>query len=432
MRNAILVGIVVLMTVGLQPRTTRANGMPEMLDYDQPRRDTVVAIPDSTCGIFYEYAINGQPGDVVTITAERLSGNIEPVITIEGQESPASGATTVLENYVLPAGRDYYMFEVAGRNRTTGEFTVTVRLTGQQEVVAPDYVQSFTVGSRPVHSVWNGELLFVSNFASQNISVLDQQGQVINTFPFPGNPAAMQWDGSRLWIADRTGDSVYVFDPSGQQLAQYQVGFVPISMSYAEALDLIWIALYDDLQVVALDMDGKEIVRIDTPTNPSTILSDGTSLAWVTLYGTEDQPGNSVITVGTDGKIYEEYATDSLLYPDDLAWDGEHLYIAYGGSNRFRQVEVYGERINVFRISGGAIIDMVWDGEFLWLTLDSQEVVALSADDYFETDIARFPTEARPFGVTYAEPYIWVANRGTQNNPGSTIQRIDRAALFGE
>jgi DNA-binding beta-propeller fold protein YncE len=280
--------------------------------------------------------------------------------------------------------------------------------------------------------------LYVSNRDSQTLSVLDAQGNILQTIPFPGSPAAMQWDGERLWVADRLGDSVYTFAPDGTLLDQYVVGEVPISISYAPQDGYMWIALYDASQVVVLDRAGAEVFRLDLPAKPSTVVAHPLSYANVALYGAADRPSDQVITVSVEGKILEDFAYTLYDYPNELVLDGNLLYVAYDmilgdGSSLVTQIDLASGITVDMVVEDGKVIEMAAVDRHLWLTLDSNAVIAIEIDeDYYFEEVVRLPTPARPFGITYAEPYLWVTNRGTAENPGNTIMRIDLVALLGE
>lgn len=416
----------------------KADGQPPLIAYGQVEMNRIVSIPDAVCGLSYTYLIDGKRGDVVSIKAKRMSGSLQPVIQIEeGIESPAISETeAIIERYLLTEERNY--FTVAARHRTVGDFNVTVTYIEHQElpavereappvVEAPqvEIIRSVAVGQRPAHSVWDGKQLYVSNILSENISVLDVEGQLLNTIEFPGSPSSMQWDGERLWVADRTGDSVYLFDAEGQQIDRYRVGRVPISLSHRSGV--MWIALYDDSQIVALDENGEELMRTDTAFKPSTILQATDESAWVTLYGDENGAGDTVIRVDLEGEIQEEYTLHSS--PNDLTSGEGQVFVSYAGKSIFTVIED-GETTD-YRVNGGNIIELLWVSNRLWLTLDSHEVVAVTFEDGRLRERIRLSTDARPFGMTDAAGrYLWVANRGTVDEPGETMNRIDIPAIF--
>ncbi len=318
---------------------------------------------------------------------------------------------------------------VVRRTPTPTEEQPTAEAT---EAASGDTVQTFEVGTSPVFSVWNGTNLFVSNMGDGTVTMLDGDGNKVNSIKVGGVPFAMAWDGKRLWVADlgtsdKPGTSVNLFDGKGKKVGTFKVGSQPFSLSYDKDNSRMWIALYGDNTIVAVDQKGKILLSVDTATNPNTVLWTGDTL-WATLAGNPDQVGNTVIAVDPDGNITGTYKVGKN--PADLAWnsDDEILYVANYDDGNVMALNTDGKVVGTYKVGKGPGA-LAWDGTHLWVSVSGEgNIVALSNKGKV---LAKVPVSPAPNGVTYDGTNIWAANQGSSDQPGNTITRIDVAGALG-
>ncbi len=292
-------------------------------------------------------------------------------------------------------------------------------------------VSSITVGKMPTFTTWSGSNLYVSNQGDGTVSVLDGDGNVTATIKVGGVPFAMAWDGARLWVADlgttdKPGDSVNVFDAKGKKVGAFKVGKEPFSLSYDADNKRMWIALYGENKIVAVDAKGKVVTSVDTDTNPNTVLWTGDQL-FATLAGNQDNPGNTVIAADTDGNITGTFKVGKS--PADLAWDksGKTLYVANYDDGTITALNSAGKVTGTFKV-GQNPSALAWDGSHLWVTLGGDKTVV--ALDKKGKQVAKVSLDSVPNGVTFDGTNIWVANQGTSDEPGSTVTKIDPSVVI--
>ena len=291
-------------------------------------------------------------------------------------------------------------------------------------------VTTIQVGTMPVYGVWSGNNLYVANQGDSTVSILDGDGNVTGTITTGGAPQALAWDGTRLWVADfgtdqAPGNSVSVYSDTGKKVGTYKVGLNPLSMSYDPDNQRMWVALYGDDKVVALNLKGKIVSTIDVSGSghsPNTVLWAGTQL-WVTLQGALDKPDNKVLTIDTDGNITNTIEVGKQ--PVDFAWDDadQIMYVANYGDDTINALDATGKITGTYPV-GKNPTALAWDGKHLWCTLDADKsVVVLDSTGQVLTTVA---LDDAPNGITFdTMSSMWVSLPGTTDKPGSSLARID-------
>ncbi len=436
------------------------------------------------------YTFIAQANDVITITMVRKSGTLRPAIALGDLSKTgkdllvgvstlsADGKTATLADFTIKTAGAYAILATyEGKTVTTGKFTLTLdnasnpdtptdtpvptkkanatptkkanatptKKPNVQPTATPEEataepaagVQTFSVGTSPTFSIWSGNNLYVSNQGDGTISILDGDGNSTGSIKVGGTPFAMAWDGARLWVSDygttdKPGNSVSVFDAKGKKIGTYKVGGLPFSLSFDADSKLMWVALYADNKVVAVDAKGKVTTTVDVSeagSNPNTVLWNGTQL-FATLAGTQQDVGSTVIAIGTDGTITGTYIVGKN--PADLAWDDtdQLLFVANYDDNTVTALDADGKSVGTYKV-GKNPSALAWDGTNLWVSLSGDSaIVALSPKGKV---LAKIPLSSAPNGVTYdGTSMLWVALQGTANSPGSEVARIEISTALGQ
>ncbi len=416
------------------------------------------------------YSFSASAGDSIALTMTRTSGNLRPVTRLVDPSKsgdaqfPAQttlsddGKTATLERYTFDADGTYEILasrENLADGKTTGKYTLTLTLLDStaptatatrgpkpratttprlspsptdKPIVLPEGVKVFTVGTAPSYSVWDGNQLYVANDGGGTVSILDGDGNLTNTIPVGGVPFAMAWDGARLWVSDlgtasKPGKSVTLFDSKGKKIATYRVGQQPFSLSYDPDDQKMWIALFDDNEVVGVDAKGKIVTTVDmngTGNNPNTVLWAGGQL-WVTLSG-DAKADNKVAIVDGSGTISGPF--DVGQSPADLAWDEADglLFVPNALDNTVTALDSTGKVKGTYPV-GRDPIAVAWDGKALWVTLfDDKAVEAISPDG---NKLTQIDLGISPNGIVYdGLGNVWIALQGTTDKPGNTVARV--------
>ncbi len=298
-------------------------------------------------------------------------------------------------------------------------------------------VQTFTVGTAPTYSIWGGSNLFVANYGDGTVSVLNADGSSAATIQTGGSPFSLGWDGTNIWVADigtnaKPGTTVSVFDPTGQKVGTYKVGKQPFSLSYDSDDSLMWIALYGDDKVVAVDAKGKISKTINTASkghNPNTVLWTSAGL-WVTLTGTQQAPGNTVVLITASGQITGAFKVGKS--PADLAWDDtdQTLFVANYDDGAVSALSAAGKTLGTYKVGKNAAA-LAWDGTNLWVSLSGENAVAAMSPQ--GKVLTKVPLDVAPNGITFdGQASVWVSLQGTTQQPGSQVAQIPISLAAGQ
>jgi DNA-binding beta-propeller fold protein YncE len=414
------------------------------------------------------YTFQGSSGDLVHVEVKRTSDSLRPIVGIVDSTQPkgkeviaagvasADGANSTIDAFSLPKTQPYGLI-VIGDAGTTGNFSLTL----DNAVKAPeatntplpthpapptpkppkptaaaiipptlttstDGVATFEVGRAPRGLLWLNDKLYVANSGDNYISVLDADGQPFGKIPMRGHPRALASDGEQIWATvpkDNESSILVLYPDQLDDRHHFDGGANPYSLSYDPDNGYMWVAAYNDSQVIALDSDGNHRFEISVSGQPNTVLYTGNSRLWVTLVGTGYHSENYLIEINThSGEIIKTLTVGKS--PADLAWDSNDnlLFIANSGDNTISKLNMQTKNIETFKTFSEPVA-LAWDGAYLWVAMggDSQ-VVAYDKNGTVHTTI---PLDKAPYVMIYdGSANIWVAEPGTDHDPGNQVTRI--------
>jgi len=234
------------------------------------------------------------------------------------------------------------------------------------------------VGGDPVEMAYDGANIWVTDYASSDVQVIDQRGVVVNIFYLPHgtNPEGIAFDGKYIWTANNGANtnSVSKFDVATQRLvATYPVGLAPDGVAY----------------------DG--------------------SYVWVT-----NSYGNDVWVLNRDtGQRIGAHPTG--LFPLSIIYDGQNMWIGNGiGVNVGTQISAKssltkiraadGAALGTFTI-GNHVRGLVSDGASIWACNSNDNTVSrLRISD--DALLGTYRTGKEPRSIAFDGANIWVANSG--------------------
>ncbi len=467
MRRRVVLPVMILFILSILLTLQPAFGQGDSgaIEYGQTVTGTISAAKYS---VFYAFA--AMKGDVITVVMTRKSGNLKPVIALADPTAPegqmiikvgtlsGDGKTATISKYKIAQTGAYVLLASrvdVDKGITTGQFTLTLSKAGgstttTQKTPTPtikprkatatpvvqasgdytDAIETFEVGQLPTCIATTDEYIFVCNYLDSTISVLDLQGEAVNTIDIGGAPTALGWDGARLWVSavpsSGVSDSVSVFDTKGKKAGTYKVGGEAHGFSYDADSQQMWISVWSAKQIVAVNPKGKIVATLDTEKEPEALVWTGSQL-WATLLGTSKAWNNQVAAVDSDAALIDTYTVGKG--PMVLAWNeaDEILYVANYASGTVSLLDADGKLLDTYRVGlkpGG----LAWDGSELWVALTGDNaVVALDSEG---NEIANIPFEQTPGQVAWDGTSIWVTNEGTFDEPGTTVTRIDVEAAL--
>ncbi|HVO42383.1 MAG TPA: YncE family protein, partial [Aggregatilineales bacterium] len=377
-----MVLLFLLLTSAATGRVLRAQAT-QPIAYGDTLTGTIKSAEES-----YSYTFVGKKGDDIVITVERQSGRLRPLINLYRADSGdqlavsdlSSDGKTATLSITLPDSGAYKITvaSVMSDGATTGRYQITLEGPANSvpitsgPVAAPEgSYRSFTVGTSPIFSLWTGKNLYVANYGDGTVSKLDQDGASVGSLSVGGTPFDMGWDGERLWVANlgddgQSGKTVTVFDANDKKIGTYTLGLEPFSMSYDREDSRMWVALYGENKIIAVDARGKVQASVDTENRPNTVLWTGSQL-WATLAGDDQNVGQTVITLDSNATITGTYTVGKN--PSDLAWSPENqlVYTADYDDGTVTALATSGMMVGKYRV-GKEPAALAWDGQHLWVS----------------------------------------------------------------
>jgi YVTN family beta-propeller protein len=239
-------------------------------------------------------------------------------------------------------------------------------------------ISATEIGVAPIEMAYDGAKVWVTNYTSSTLSIVDQQGVLVHTIflPLAAHPEGIFFDGKYIWVANNGvgQNSVSKFDPESMRLiASYPVGLAPDAFAFDGTS--IWVTNSYSDNVMKLDRETGEIIRtFPTGEYPLSIVFDGKDM-WI---------GNGDVANPNEPPL----ATASLT----------ELRVA-GGVN-----------LGTFA-SGNAVRGLVYDGTSIWACNDGDNTVTrIRVSD--GARLGTYPTGIAPRGIAFDGVRIWISNTG--------------------
>jgi DNA-binding beta-propeller fold protein YncE len=236
---------------------------------------------------------------------------------------------------------------------------------------------SFTpVGATPIELAYDGANIWVTDYTSSDVRIVNANGTVVKIIPLPGaKPEGIVFDGKYVWIANN--------------------GVGANSVSKFDALSMSLMATY----TLGRDPDG--------------VAFDGTFI-WVT-----NSYNNDVWKIDRNtGAYIDGYATG--IFPLSIIYDGANMWIGngngvedgastgFGSVTKIRAAD--GATLGTY-IVGNHVRGLVYDGTSVWVCNSSNNTVSrLRAADV--ALLGTYATGLSPRSVAFDGTKIWIANSG--------------------
>jgi DNA-binding beta-propeller fold protein YncE len=114
--------------------------------------------------------------------------------------------------------------------------------------------------------------LFVTDIGVQGAGIvyeIDSAGTtIVNSLPLPFRGGAIAFDGAKLYVADFDSDQILVMDPSGTPLDTLAIGLRPAGMVFDPAANLLWVISQFDTLISQVTLDGRKIRSCLGPRQP--------------------------------------------------------------------------------------------------------------------------------------------------------------------
>lgn len=267
---------------------------------------------------------------------------------------------------------------------------------------------NFTVGDSPQAIAFDGENLWIANYAGTVSVIQANTGKLLQTLSVDGILIDIAFDGAYMWVLDGAGDILHVIRASdGELVATYPSNQDINDLAFDGTK--MW-AVGGQGTVSALDAsDGHVIGTYAFVGNgPNAIAFDGSKI-WVTSY----EAGNTNVNVfrASDGAhLMALTAGNGGDGARGLAFDGKRMWVADETDNK----------VTVFRVSDGAQVAnlnvaspsyLAFDGTQMWVTSSALNTVTVfSLSGGAQTQV--FPTGSYPREIAFDGANMWIVNSG--------------------
>jgi len=252
-------------------------------------------------------------------------------------------------------------------------------------------ISSTQVGIAPLQMVYDGARIWVTDYASSDITILGADGGVVKTIQLApsANPEGILFDGKYIWVANNGvgANSVSKYDSTTMTLIrEYIVGLDPDGLAFDGTY--IWVTNSYGNNVVKLNRDTGEILRTyPTGVFPLSVVFDGTNM-WIAI-GADADFGPPINVTGSVMKLRANGGINLGTFPvgsvvRGLAYDGTSIWICNSHDNTFTRLRATdGARLGTYP-AGGAPRSMAFDGKHMWIANSGDNTVSVitsSPDD---------------------------------------------------
>jgi YVTN family beta-propeller protein len=256
-----------------------------------------------------------------------------------------------------------------------------------EKITASGQVLSVTpVGIAPVEMTFDGANVWVTNYDSSSVSIVDSQGELIKTILLKptARPEGIFYDGKYMWVANNGSgeNTVTKIDTATETvLATYAVGNGPDSVAFDGTY--IWVTNSYSDNVMKLNRETGEILRTyPTGEYPLSILFDGKDM-WIgnSDVADADAPPLSTASVtklrAAGGVLLGTFAAGNAVR--GLASDGTSIWTCNSADNTFSRIRISdGAPMGTYP-AGKAPRDIAFDGERMWISNSADSTVTVVA-----------------------------------------------------
>jgi YVTN family beta-propeller protein len=240
------------------------------------------------------------------------------------------------------------------------------------------------VGFAPIEMTYDGARVWVTNYTSSTVSIVDQNGVVVRTIFLPtgAHPEGIFFDGKYVWVANNGlgVNSVSKFDAGSMAfVATYPVGLAPDGIAFDGTY--IWVTNSFSDNVMKLDRETGEILRTyPTGVYPLSIIFDGKDI-WVGNgdFAYPDLPPLSTASLTklrpAGGVLLGTFAAGNAVR--GLAHDGTSIWACNSDDNSFTRVRSSdGASMGTYP-AGKAPRGIAFDGVRMWISNSGENTLTV-------------------------------------------------------
>ncbi len=267
-----------------------------------------------------------------------------------------------------------------------------------------------------------------TGLTSRQIATLRWYDAISMTQPFsvPMNTsiAEIAFDGDHLWVTGNRGASAYLIKvraSDGMSMSTYSLGgacSIPNGVAF-DGLHL-WVACGNGYVVQVRASDGSlvSVTNLTSVYSLKGVAFDGAYI-WATQYD-GDKVTRLLVSNPT---ISDTYNLPANSYPTYLAFDGDYMWLTLGSGNVVKML-ASNPTINDTYTLDGSPWGIAFDGANMWVARGGAGLTCMRASD---GAILRTITTINASGVAFDGGYIWVTN--ANDNTVSKVRACDGTVI---
>jgi YVTN family beta-propeller protein len=237
------------------------------------------------------------------------------------------------------------------------------------------------------------------------------------------DPAAVVGGGGSVWVASRQDGTVSVVDPvtNRVQVTIRASGSGPVGQGgpgLAFASESLWVANYDQRQVVRVEPDADPTARISVGASPTAVVA-AQDAVWVA--GRTQSGGGRVVRIDAGANKVGE--TIPLRHPPTglaITPDGQTVWVATAADKAVHRIDTASSAV-VKRIDLAEAPDQAAYGDgAVWVTSTKGDAVMRIDADTSEVKTPPIRVGNGPSGIDFGADRVWVAN-----SEDGTVSTID-------
>jgi DNA-binding beta-propeller fold protein YncE len=242
-----------------------------------------------------------------------------------------------------------------------------------------------SVGQVPIEMAYDGQNVWVTNYTSSTVSVVDQRGVLLKTISLPAAmPEGIMFDGKYIWTANNGpgANSVTKIDAVAKTIVgTYSVGLSPDGVAFDGSH--VWVTNSQNNNVWKIDRNsGTFVDGYQTGLFPLSIIFDGTNM-WIG-NGTGVNVGPAVPGTGSLSKIRAADGVNLGTFAvgnhvRGLVYDGASIWACNGNDNTVSRIRTGGVALLGTYPTGKSPRVVAFDGTNIWVANSGENTLTVIA-----------------------------------------------------
>ena len=270
---------------------------------------------------------------------------------------------------------------------------------------------NISVGSGPHNMAYDSDngYLYVINYLSSNVSVINKTNRVIANIDVGSSPIGITFDplNGYLYVVNYVSNSVSVINKTNQVTATYSVGSYPMGDAFDPLNGCVYVANSDSGTVSVINTSTSVISTVSVGNSP-------TGVAYNTLNGyiyVTDRGSNDVSVINKTNQVVDTVAVGSV--PCAIGFDSTngYMYVANSQSNSVSVINKTNILIDTISV-GANPCGVGFDSANDYVYIANDQSADVSVINNTNNVIGTINVGNRPMGIAYdpSTGYVYVAN----------------------